>query len=463
MGVSRIRLSIDQLVLRGFEPGDRNALVEGLQSELSRVLGDPATRAEWARSHRTPVLRLGRMPLESGPAAARKFGGRVARAMGKGLRPLHAAPQARRAAAISIAELGAHEREAEQIAGPVLPGGPRGNPMRLSASPVALQRQVAGTGSCQDVQACAHRLLAALEKNDGTEVGVVLLEMTQGSDAAGLRRVAVDLEFRQQLRKLAPGSTLFTILRRLWFPTGAPPAVQQFEEALRSRNGAMALKAVQQSPELRDPEKVPGTYEAVNKVFTGAPEYAALMGLLSWNVEAVLQMGRQSARFRALEAGARREARHTGEDLQIGKGAPGDTETRAGYVLIQPDVKSPQDALIRLAHELANKAAEPEFERIRERRRNGEFKSATEYAEAILSIEANSVIQRAEVAVDLSIVENPTVEALVRDMRANKKGRSQVYDLVLADIKARYKGPGGVPAMQAYEQQFRDSQQPKKH
>jgi len=87
VGVSRINLTIDQLVLKGFEPGDRNALVEGLQSELSRVLADPAKRMEWARSHRTPVLRLGRMPLDPGPAAARKFGGRVARAIGKGLKP----------------------------------------------------------------------------------------------------------------------------------------------------------------------------------------------------------------------------------------------------------------------------------------------------------------------------------------------------------------------------------------
>ena len=85
--MSRIRLSIDQLVLRGFEPGDRNALVQGLQAELSRVLADPATRAGWARPQRTPVLRLGRMPLETGPAALRKFGGGLARAIGKAMKP----------------------------------------------------------------------------------------------------------------------------------------------------------------------------------------------------------------------------------------------------------------------------------------------------------------------------------------------------------------------------------------
>jgi hypothetical protein len=85
--MSRITLTIDRLVLKGFEAGDRKALTEGLQAELSRVLADPAMRAEWARSHRTPVLRLGRMPLESGSSGAGKFGIGMARAIGKGLKP----------------------------------------------------------------------------------------------------------------------------------------------------------------------------------------------------------------------------------------------------------------------------------------------------------------------------------------------------------------------------------------
>ena len=87
MGVSRINLTIDQLVLRGFEPADGKALVEGLQRELERVLADPTSRADWAYSRRTPVLRLGSLPLELGTAGARKFGGNVARAIGKGLKP----------------------------------------------------------------------------------------------------------------------------------------------------------------------------------------------------------------------------------------------------------------------------------------------------------------------------------------------------------------------------------------
>jgi hypothetical protein len=85
--MSRITLTIDRLVLKGFDAGDRKALAEGLEAELSRVLADPATRAEWARPHRTPVLKLGRMPIEPGPAGGRKFGGGLARAIGKGLKP----------------------------------------------------------------------------------------------------------------------------------------------------------------------------------------------------------------------------------------------------------------------------------------------------------------------------------------------------------------------------------------
>jgi hypothetical protein len=85
--MSRINLTIDKLVLRGFRAGDRKALAEGLQSELSRVLANPVTRAEWVQSHRTPVLQLGKMPFEPGPSGGRKFGNGMARAIGKELKP----------------------------------------------------------------------------------------------------------------------------------------------------------------------------------------------------------------------------------------------------------------------------------------------------------------------------------------------------------------------------------------
>jgi hypothetical protein len=85
--MSRIRLNIDRLVLNGFQPLEAKMLSDALQSQLSEVLSDRATRAEWARSHRTPALKLGRMSLETGTVGARKFGKQVARAVGKGLKP----------------------------------------------------------------------------------------------------------------------------------------------------------------------------------------------------------------------------------------------------------------------------------------------------------------------------------------------------------------------------------------
>ena len=84
--MSRIRVTIDELVLKGIAAGDRNALVDGLRSELARVLSDPATSTEWATTHCTPVLRLGQLPLASGPSGGRTFGKRMARAIGRGLK-----------------------------------------------------------------------------------------------------------------------------------------------------------------------------------------------------------------------------------------------------------------------------------------------------------------------------------------------------------------------------------------
>ena len=87
MGVSRIRVNIDRLVLNGFGPLEGKALAEALQSQLSQALADPGSRNDWARSHRTPVLKLGRMILTSGPAGSATLGRQLAGAITKGLRP----------------------------------------------------------------------------------------------------------------------------------------------------------------------------------------------------------------------------------------------------------------------------------------------------------------------------------------------------------------------------------------
>ena len=85
--MSRIDLTIDKLVLKGFDPGDHKAVAEGLQKELASFLADRSARSDWARPHRTPVLRLDAVPHQSGVAGGRKLGADVARAIGKGLKP----------------------------------------------------------------------------------------------------------------------------------------------------------------------------------------------------------------------------------------------------------------------------------------------------------------------------------------------------------------------------------------
>ena len=82
--MSRVRMTIDRLVLNGFQQQEAKALAEALQSQLSEVLADRTGRM---RTHRTPVLKLGAVPLETGTPGAAKLGRRIAAAVGKGLKP----------------------------------------------------------------------------------------------------------------------------------------------------------------------------------------------------------------------------------------------------------------------------------------------------------------------------------------------------------------------------------------
>ncbi|HEX7362544.1 MAG TPA: hypothetical protein VF283_18785 [Bryobacteraceae bacterium] len=85
--MSRIRVRIDRLVLHGFGQLEGKALAEALQSQLSQGLADATSRNGWARSHRTPVLKLGHMPLQAGTAGAGSFGRQMAKAVARGLKP----------------------------------------------------------------------------------------------------------------------------------------------------------------------------------------------------------------------------------------------------------------------------------------------------------------------------------------------------------------------------------------
>ena len=84
--MSRIRITIDRVALQGFDPAERTALVEGLKSELTRVLSNPASRATF-RSRRTPVIRLAGLQRQQGPSGSRAVGSAVARAVGRSVKP----------------------------------------------------------------------------------------------------------------------------------------------------------------------------------------------------------------------------------------------------------------------------------------------------------------------------------------------------------------------------------------
>lgn len=84
---SRTTVNIDRLVLRGVDLHHAEAVAESLKQQLALTLSDPAERRQLLRASnlsdlRTPVLRLGRIPLASGRAGAREFGAKIARAIG---------------------------------------------------------------------------------------------------------------------------------------------------------------------------------------------------------------------------------------------------------------------------------------------------------------------------------------------------------------------------------------------
>ena len=84
--MSRIRVTIDRVVLDGVQPLEARALTRALESHLSQVLADRQAGPAWAQSHRTPVLRLAPMTLSPGTAGASTFGRGLAGAVARGLK-----------------------------------------------------------------------------------------------------------------------------------------------------------------------------------------------------------------------------------------------------------------------------------------------------------------------------------------------------------------------------------------
>jgi len=85
MSTLRTTVTIDRLVLRGFEPYQRQALVEALQAELSRALSAPSALTGLTGSRRIPVMPLNTMPLEAGRFGSRKLGADLASRIAKGI------------------------------------------------------------------------------------------------------------------------------------------------------------------------------------------------------------------------------------------------------------------------------------------------------------------------------------------------------------------------------------------
>jgi hypothetical protein len=80
--MSRVRVTIDRVILRGLDPADRQPLLDGLKSELSQLLADPANEVRSARFRHMPVLRMRRLSLQPGASGADRLGGGIARGIG---------------------------------------------------------------------------------------------------------------------------------------------------------------------------------------------------------------------------------------------------------------------------------------------------------------------------------------------------------------------------------------------
>jgi hypothetical protein len=79
----RVTVRIDRLVLKGVVPEDRIPLVNCLKEELTRVLASADPGGTIERTSTTPLIRLGRVPVENGAVGSRVLGRTVARAIGK--------------------------------------------------------------------------------------------------------------------------------------------------------------------------------------------------------------------------------------------------------------------------------------------------------------------------------------------------------------------------------------------
>ena len=69
MKPSRIEVTIDELVLHGFAPGDRYAIAAALEKELARLLSEQGVAPALMRAGDTERIDAGSISLATGPQA----------------------------------------------------------------------------------------------------------------------------------------------------------------------------------------------------------------------------------------------------------------------------------------------------------------------------------------------------------------------------------------------------------
>jgi len=84
--MTRVIVHIGRLVLKGFRPEDRQAIGQGLQAELARVLAQPDAVSRLRGLGDVPRLRVGGVAAEQG-ATPQRVGQGVAQGIGRELGP----------------------------------------------------------------------------------------------------------------------------------------------------------------------------------------------------------------------------------------------------------------------------------------------------------------------------------------------------------------------------------------
>ena len=79
-----IELHIEELVLHGFGPADRDAIGDAVRRELSRLLAEGEVPAAWACDSQTPALDGGSFEAAPGPTPD-TVGTQIAQALHGGL------------------------------------------------------------------------------------------------------------------------------------------------------------------------------------------------------------------------------------------------------------------------------------------------------------------------------------------------------------------------------------------